>query len=143
MIIFNLELFQTFEEPAIIFRKSVTVAVLTIYTWSILQFTVIATATVKDEQEESSTNEDIERTGDTSTSKKVLQNNNVWNFHEQSFHEAFLLALLFLKKKLISRKTNISVINRFHNMLNLTNTKRNCAVPSLKGHPHKHKHIWR
>ena len=77
-----------------------TVAVLTIYTWSILQFTVIATATVKDEQEESSTNEDIERTGDTSTSKKVLQNNNVWNFREQSFHEAFLLALFvcfFLK----------------------------------------------
>ena len=51
-----------------------TVAVLAIYTWSILQFTVIATVTVEEEREKSSTNEDIEGTGDISTSTKVLQN---------------------------------------------------------------------
>ncbi|XP_057304220.1 transmembrane protein 26-like [Hydractinia symbiolongicarpus] len=45
-----IELFETFEEPGIIYERSVTSAVIAVYTWSIFQFTLVTTATIKDKK---------------------------------------------------------------------------------------------
>jgi len=46
-----LELFETFEEPDISYSRPVTVAVIVVYSWSIFQFTLVTTATIKDKKD--------------------------------------------------------------------------------------------
>ena len=53
-----LELFETFEEPDISYSRPVTIAVIVVYTWSIFQFTLVTTATIKDKKD---IEEDIEK----------------------------------------------------------------------------------
>ena len=51
-----LELFETFDEREVESNKDVMVAVLTCYTWAILQFTLNTTATLRDNSSESDNN---------------------------------------------------------------------------------------
>ena len=53
-----LELFETFEEPDISYSRPVTTAVIVVYTWSIFQFTLVTTATIKDKKD---IEEDLEK----------------------------------------------------------------------------------
>eukprot|EP00111_Clytia_hemisphaerica_P017541 TCONS_00051929-protein len=53
-----LELFETFEEDDVKTSRSLTLAVIAIYTWAILQFTLVTTATLKDKKD---LEEDLEK----------------------------------------------------------------------------------
>ena len=65
------ELFETFDDPVIIYERSVTIGVLSVYTWAIFQFALVTTATLKDKN---SGDDDIEQNGNALNPSKVFQN---------------------------------------------------------------------
>ena len=46
-----IELFETFNEPNTADNRSITIGVIAVYTWSIFQFTLVTTATIKDKKQ--------------------------------------------------------------------------------------------
>ena len=66
-----IELFETFDDPVIIYERSVTIGVLSVYTWAVFQFTLVTTATLKDKN---SGDEDIEQNGNALKPSKVFRN---------------------------------------------------------------------
>ena len=47
-----LELFEAFDEESVARNKEVTMAILAVYSWSLLQFTLVVTATRTEDEEE-------------------------------------------------------------------------------------------
>ena len=56
-----LELFEAFDEEMVARNREITMAILAVYSWSLVQFTLVTTATNEQEEEEEEEDLDVEK----------------------------------------------------------------------------------